>query len=68
MSQSEMKRVWLAAVLVVLASTYPSWIHGCGNPSSSYDAPWIYPSMNPVVQSEIHAANFDTSGKISLAR
>ena len=66
MTQDEIKRLWLGVVVVILASTYPSWINRGGGYQSSYDAPWIYPSMNPVVQSELHSSVMND--KLSLAK
>ena len=50
MSAEQIRKVWLGIGLVFLIATYPSWINGRAGAASGYDAPWVYPSLNPAVQ------------------
>ena len=65
MTETEIKRLWMGIVVVVLAMTYPSWARPGDGRGSSYDAPWIYPGLDPVVQSQLHPV-IDTSNKLSF--
>ncbi|MCI0352243.1 MAG: hypothetical protein L0Z53_22725 [Acidobacteriales bacterium] len=49
MSEQQARKVWLGIALVVLIATYPSWLNPKAQASAGYDAPWVYPGLNPAV-------------------
>lgn len=57
MSQPTLKFIWSGAMLGLLAATSPSWIGTGAERPLGYDAPWIYPSLNPAVQSQLELLN-----------
>ena len=42
-----LKAVWLGLVLIALVGTSPSWLNPKTQKLSGYDAPWVYPALNP---------------------
>ncbi len=53
-SEDLFKKAWLGIALVVLAATSPSWLNPGAHISSGYDAPWVYPGLNPSVTHQRH--------------
>jgi hypothetical protein len=57
MSQEDLSRVGTAIVLAVLVVTAPNWLSAKKHTTSGYDAPWVYPGLNPVVQAQMGEAH-----------
>lgn len=57
MSQEELKRLGTAILLVALVATSPYWLKDRAHQVSSYDAPWVYPGLNPTVVSQMEQSN-----------
>ena len=47
MSKSSLKAVWLGLMLIALVGTSPNWLNPKTQRMSGYDAPWVYPALNP---------------------
>ena len=56
LTEIELKRLALLFIAVLLAATYPAWASRAANPPVTYDAPWIYPGLNPTVRAELDLA------------
>jgi hypothetical protein len=56
MSEAEVRRLGIALIAVILAATFPTWASKAANPPVTYDAPWIYPSLNPTVRAQLETA------------
>jgi hypothetical protein len=54
MSEAEVRRLGIALIAVILAATFPAWASKAANPPVTYDAPWIYPSLNPAVRAQLN--------------
>lgn len=50
MAHIEPKTVLLSLMVALLAFTSPTWLKPGAQPPVGYDAPWIYPSLNPAVR------------------
>jgi hypothetical protein len=48
-------RLWMLIMFIALVATYPSWANKPYSQMSNYDAPWVYPALNPTVQKEIQS-------------
>jgi hypothetical protein len=44
---NELKRVWFLVMVIALIITAPNWLNAKNQAKSAYDAPWIYPGLNP---------------------
>jgi hypothetical protein len=64
MSEAEIRRLGIAFIAVILAATFPTWASKAANPPVTYDAPWIYPSLNPTVRAQLEVAPKDNVPKI----
>lgn len=49
MDRTDIKRIAMLAMLLLLALTAPHWLNPHQRQLSSYDAPWVYPGLNPAV-------------------
>jgi hypothetical protein len=64
MSEAEVRRLGIAIIAVILAATFPTWASKAANPPVTYDAPWIYPSLNPNVRAQLELAPETQSQKV----
>lgn len=46
-NRKDLKRVWLALMVLMLTMSAPQWLNPANKKVSSYDAPWIYPGLEP---------------------
>ena len=53
MGKQDLRTVWMAVMVATLAYTSPSWLGPGVKPPVGYDAPWIYPGLNPTVRAEM---------------
>jgi len=53
MGKQDLRTAWLAVMAATLAYTSPSWLSPTARPPLGYDAPWIYPGLNPTVRAEL---------------
>lgn len=53
MTQEDFSRLGTAIIFLILVATAPQWLSRSASMTSSYDAPWVYPGMNPVVQAQM---------------
>jgi hypothetical protein len=45
--KEDLKRVWMAVMFLMLVATAPNWINAEAQHPSGYEAPWVYPSLEP---------------------
>jgi len=53
MSQEDLQRLGTAVIFLVLVMTAPNWLKRSNEMAATYDAPWVYPGQNPVVQAQM---------------
>ena len=46
-TKKDLQRVYLAIMVVFLVGTAPHWLSPANQHASSYDAPWVYPGLEP---------------------
>jgi len=54
MSHNLPRTIWLAIMFGALLATFPTWSDPSKQVMSGYDAPWIYPGLNPAVVKRAH--------------
>jgi hypothetical protein len=47
MDKVVLKRVWTGVMLILLVATAPQWMQSGAAKASAYEAPWIYPGLEP---------------------
>ena len=47
MTSTDLKRAGILAMLALLIGTAPQWLNPANQHVSTYDAPWVYPGLNP---------------------
>lgn len=47
MTSKDLKRVGLLAMAAILIGSAPTWLNPANNHVSNYDAPWVYPGLEP---------------------
>ncbi|MBI4534315.1 MAG: hypothetical protein HY711_10265 [Candidatus Melainabacteria bacterium] len=54
MVRIELRTVWLGLMLAMLVVTSPTWLKSEAQVKASYDAPWVYPALNPAVRAQMY--------------
>lgn len=47
MDAKDFRRAGLLVMLAILAVTAPDWLNPANQKASSYNAPWVYPALQP---------------------
>ncbi len=50
MDKEQLKRIWTAVMLFALVATAPQWMQPGAAKVSGYEAPWIYPGLEPAAK------------------
>jgi hypothetical protein len=50
MTKKDLEKVWMAVMVVLLASTSATWLNPEHKQQSGYSAPWVYPGLAPADQ------------------
>ncbi|MBY0358109.1 MAG: hypothetical protein K2W82_08920 [Candidatus Obscuribacterales bacterium] len=48
MDRKDLKRAGFICMLILLTMSAPQWLNPANQSASTYEAPWIYPGLEPV--------------------